>query len=85
MASVFAHFVGDTGRIVTYDRREEFSNLARSNAERWGVAHRVEFKVRDMRDGFDEQNADAVFLDVQNPPHRRRFGGLLDFCPYNRV
>ncbi|MDR3279026.1 MAG: tRNA (adenine-N1)-methyltransferase [Synergistaceae bacterium] len=67
MAAVFAHFVGDTGRVVTYDRREEFSNLARNNAERWKVAHRIEFKVRDMRDGFDERGADAVFLDVQNP------------------
>jgi len=67
MAAVFAHFAGETGRVVSYDRREEFSKLARSNAERWGVAHRVEFKVRDMRDGFDERDADAVFLDVQNP------------------
>lgn len=67
MATVFAHFAGDGGKVVTYDRREEFSSLARSNAERWGVAHRIEFKVRDARDGFDERNADAVFLDVRNP------------------
>ena len=67
LTSVFAHFVGDEGRVVTYDRREEFSKLAESNVERWGVRHRVEFKVRDMREGFDERDADAVFLDVQNP------------------
>ncbi|MDR1481314.1 MAG: tRNA (adenine-N1)-methyltransferase [Synergistaceae bacterium] len=67
LTSVFAHFVGDSGRVVTYDRREEFSRLAESNAERWGVRHRIEFKVRDISDGFDERNADAVFLDVRNP------------------
>ena len=67
LTAVFAHFVGDNGRVVTYDRREEFSKLAESNAERWGVRHRVDFKVRDMKDGFDERDADAVFLDVQNP------------------
>lgn len=67
LTSVFAHFVGDNGRVVTYDRREEFSKLAESNTERWGVRDRVVFKVRDMRDGFDERDADAVFLDVQNP------------------
>ncbi|MDR1965493.1 MAG: tRNA (adenine-N1)-methyltransferase [Synergistaceae bacterium] len=67
LATVFAHFVGDSGKVVTYDRREEFSNLAKSNAERWGVGHRIEFKVRDMSEGFDERCADAVFLDVQNP------------------
>ncbi|MDR3354984.1 MAG: tRNA (adenine-N1)-methyltransferase [Synergistaceae bacterium] len=67
LTCVFAHFVGDTGRVVTYDRREEFSKLAESNAERWGVRHRIEFKVRDIREGFDERNAEAVFLDVRNP------------------
>jgi len=67
LTSVFAHFVGDNGRVVSYDRREEFSRLAESNVERWGVRHRVEFKVRDMKEGFDERGADAVFLDVQNP------------------
>jgi tRNA (adenine57-N1/adenine58-N1)-methyltransferase len=67
LTAVFAHFAGDSGRVVTYDRREEFSNLARGNAERWGVAGRIEFKVRDAEDGFDEREADAVFLDVRNP------------------
>ena len=67
LTSVFAHFVGDDGKVYTYDKREEFSRLAQANLERWGLAHRVEFKVRDMKDGFDERDADAVFLDVQNP------------------
>jgi tRNA (adenine57-N1/adenine58-N1)-methyltransferase len=67
MTSVFAHFVGDGGKVVSYDRREEFSKLAESNAERWGVRHRIEFKIRDIKDGFDEREADAVFLDVRNP------------------
>ena len=67
MTTVFAHFVGDTGRVVSYDRREEFSKLAENNTERWGVRHRVEFKVRNLSEGFDERDANAVFLDVQNP------------------
>ncbi|MDR1916511.1 MAG: tRNA (adenine-N1)-methyltransferase [Synergistaceae bacterium] len=67
LACVFAHFVGDNGRVVSYDRREEFSRLAESNAERWGVRHRIEFKTRDIWNGFDERDADALFLDVQNP------------------
>lgn len=67
LTSIFAHFVGDLGRVISYDRREEFSKLAESNTERWGVRHRVEFKVRDLGLGFDERDADAVFLDVRNP------------------
>ncbi|GHV52278.1 tRNA (adenine-N1)-methyltransferase [Synergistales bacterium] len=67
MTAIFAHFVGDNGRVISYDRREEFSKLAESNAERWGVRHRVEFKIKDIAEGFDERGADAVFLDVRNP------------------
>lgn len=67
--TILATFVGPTGRVVSYERRESFSELARSNCERFGVAERVTFKVRDLDDGegFDEEGADAVFLDLQNP------------------
>lgn len=67
LCCTFAHFVGDTGKVCTYDRRPEFSELARKNAERWGVAHRIEFNVRSLDEGFKERGADAVFLDVPNP------------------
>ena len=33
LCCTFAHFVGDTGKVCTYDRREEFSALAKKNAE----------------------------------------------------
>ncbi len=67
LCCTFAHFVGDTGKVCTYDRREEFSALARKNAEKWGVAHRIEFNVRSLDEGFKERGADAVFLDVPTP------------------
>ncbi|HPD98162.1 MAG TPA: methyltransferase domain-containing protein, partial [Synergistales bacterium] len=57
LTSVLAHFVGDEGKVVSYERREEFSLLAKRNCEKWEIAHRVEFKVRDIADGFDERNA----------------------------
>ncbi|NLD04857.1 MAG: tRNA (adenine-N1)-methyltransferase, partial [Synergistaceae bacterium] len=44
-----------------------FSALAKKNAEKWGVAHRIEFNVRSLDDGFKERNADAVFLDIPTP------------------
>ena len=67
--TILATFVGPSGRVVSYERRESFSELARSNCERFGVADRVVFKVRDLDggEGFDEEGADAVFLDLQNP------------------
>jgi tRNA (adenine57-N1/adenine58-N1)-methyltransferase len=42
-------------------------NLARKNLARLGLAERVEFKLRDINDGFDETGVDSLFLDVNNP------------------
>jgi len=67
MACAFAFFVGETGRVVSYDRRPDFSTLARKNAERLDLADRIDFRVRDISEGFDETEADAVFLDVPFP------------------
>jgi tRNA (adenine57-N1/adenine58-N1)-methyltransferase len=67
LTSVLAQFVGDEGRVVSYEKKEEYSLLARRNCDKWGVAHRVDFKIRDIADGFDECGADALFLDVPNP------------------
>jgi tRNA (adenine57-N1/adenine58-N1)-methyltransferase len=65
--SVLAHFVGDQGHVYTYEKRDTFSELARSNCERWGVEDRVTFRQQDLAEGFQEKDADAVFLDVPNP------------------
>ena len=42
-------------------------NLARKNLTRFGLDSRVDFKLRDIQQGFDETDADAFFLDVPNP------------------
>jgi tRNA (adenine57-N1/adenine58-N1)-methyltransferase catalytic subunit len=59
--------VGETGRVTSYDQRLEMQNLARKNLERLGFLERVTLKQRDIAEGFDEQNVDALFLDVPNP------------------
>jgi tRNA (adenine57-N1/adenine58-N1)-methyltransferase len=59
--------VGADGRVVSYEQKPDTQNLARKNVERVGLASRVEFKLRDIREGFDETEADAFFLDIQYP------------------
>jgi tRNA (adenine57-N1/adenine58-N1)-methyltransferase len=76
MTIALAHAVGPDGRVVTYENREEMQNLARKNLERTGLSDQVEFKLRDIQEGFDESDADAFFLDVQNP---------YDFIPQVRA
>jgi tRNA (adenine57-N1/adenine58-N1)-methyltransferase len=62
-----ARAVQPTGKVYSYEEREGMQANARSNLERASAAEFVEFKVRDIRAGFDERDADALFLDVREP------------------
>ncbi len=66
MTIALATAVGPEGQVISYEQKQDNQNLARKNVERVGLAARVDFKLRDIRDGFDETDADVFFLDVQN-------------------
>ena len=55
------------GRVISYEVRPDMQNLARKNLDRVGLLDQVEFKLKDIAEGFDEDGADAVFLDVPEP------------------
>ena len=65
--SALAFAVGATGKVTTYEAREEMQKKAKENINFLGLADRVEFKLRNINDGFDERNVDALFLDLPNP------------------
>src|SRR5512138_2947421 len=67
MTTALAYAVGSEGRIVSYEVKPDAQNLARKNLTRFGLDSRVDFKLRDIQQGFDETDADAFFLDVLNP------------------
>jgi tRNA (adenine57-N1/adenine58-N1)-methyltransferase len=67
MTIAAAYAVGPQGRVVSYEIREDMQNLARKNLERVGLSARVDLRLRDIGQGFDENDADAFFLDVPNP------------------
>lgn len=64
MCGLLARYVGESGKVFAYERREEFMEIAKKNIERWGLMDRVKFKLKDIGEGFDEENIDAFFLDV---------------------
>src|SRR5512137_1690202 len=45
MTVALAYAVGPQGRVITYERREEFQTLARKNLERLGLDGHVDFKL----------------------------------------
>jgi tRNA (adenine57-N1/adenine58-N1)-methyltransferase catalytic subunit len=67
LTTAMAFILGPTGHITSYEARPEMQKLAVKNITRLGLADRVTFKLRDIADGFDETNIDALFLDVPNP------------------
>ncbi|QTX33090.1 tRNA (adenine-N1)-methyltransferase [Aminithiophilus ramosus] len=67
LTSLLGHFVGESGRVYSYDRREEFSLIARDNCRRWGVEERVTFRIGEAVDGFEERDVDALVLDLPSP------------------
>lgn len=67
LTMAMARAVAPNGCIHTYEARDDMQANARKNLERTGVMANVEMKLRDIREGFDERDADSLFLDVREP------------------
>jgi tRNA (adenine57-N1/adenine58-N1)-methyltransferase len=64
-----AHSVRPDGRVYSYEIRPDMLKTAINNLEKVGLLDHVEFRERDIQDGFDEREVDALFLDVRTPWH----------------
>lgn len=67
LTMVLAHAVRPNGRVYSYEVRPDMQRLARRNLRGAGLEDVVEFKLRDIAEGFDEVGVDALFLDLPNP------------------
>ena len=67
MTTALAYAIGPEGHVISYEVKPDVQNLARKNLTRFDLASRVDFKLRDIQAGFDETDADSLFLDVPNP------------------
>lgn len=64
---VLARAVAPEGHVYSYENRRDLQRNAIRNLQRVGLSDYVEFKVRDIAEGFDEAGVDALFLDVRTP------------------
>mgnify|MGYP000854513948 CR=1 FL=1 len=64
--TALAYFLGATGQVYSYEIKAETQEVAKKSIANLGLSDRVQFKVKDISQGFDETDVDAVFLDVAN-------------------
>lgn len=62
-----AHSVSPTGMVHSYEARQDMLNVAQQNIELAGMSDYVTLTQRDISQGFDETDADSLFLDVREP------------------
>jgi tRNA (adenine57-N1/adenine58-N1)-methyltransferase len=67
MTIALARGVMPSGRVYSYDRRQDMIELAARNLSRVGVLDLVDLKCRGIAEGFDEKEVDALFMDVREP------------------
>lgn len=67
LATALAHYVKPSGRVYSYEIREEFVETAVKNLERAGVLGYVELRNKDITQGIEEKRLDAVVLDMATP------------------
>jgi tRNA (adenine57-N1/adenine58-N1)-methyltransferase catalytic subunit len=62
-----ASAVAPTGRVISYDIRQEFIDHAMRNVTQANLTKYVITKIKDVTTGIDETDLDAVILDIPNP------------------
>jgi len=89
LTTALAFYVKPEGCVYSYEVRQEFIETASKNLERAGVSEYVELKNKDVTEGIDEQDVDAVILDLATPwlviPHAylalKGGGTIVSFSP----
>ncbi len=89
LTTALAHYVKPSGRVYSYEVREEFIEHALKNLEKAGATEYVELKNKDITEGIEERDLDGVVLDMATPwlvvPHAyealRGSGAFVSFSP----
>ena len=89
LTSAIAHYIKPSGKVHSYEVREEFQRNAKKNLERAGLINYVELKQGDITESIDEKDLDALILDMATPwlviPHAysalKGSGALVSFSP----
>ncbi|MHA1902697.1 MAG: tRNA (adenine-N1)-methyltransferase [Candidatus Thorarchaeota archaeon] len=64
---IISRAVGSEGHVYTYEIRQDMYEGARKNLERYADMNRITMHAKDIIDGIEEQDVDAVVLDLATP------------------
>lgn len=64
---MLANIVRPSGRVYSYEAKEKHIKIAKKNIEKAGLHDYISIKMKDVTQGIDEQNVDAVILDLATP------------------
>jgi tRNA (adenine57-N1/adenine58-N1)-methyltransferase len=67
LAIFLGNLVRPNGRVISYEVREDFAQVAEENVAIVGLSDVVEIKRKDIYEGIDEKNVDLVTLDLSQP------------------
>jgi tRNA (adenine57-N1/adenine58-N1)-methyltransferase len=67
LTMALATAVAPTGKIISYDLRQDFIDHALENLQQAGLDRYVTTRLKDVTEGIDERDLDAVILDIPNP------------------
>lgn len=68
LSIILSRTAGTGGTVYSFERRQDFHELARENHERSESPDNVVFEHRDVEtDGFGDISVDAIFIDVPQP------------------
>ncbi len=67
LTAFLAYLVRPEGKVYSYDISEVNIKVAKRNLELAGLLPYVTLKIKDIREGIDECDVDAVFLDMPDP------------------
>lgn len=89
LACCLAYFVRPTGKVFSYEVRDDVLKIAKRNIEITGLSEYIVLKNKDITAGIDENEVDAVVLDMATPwlvvPHAynalKESGVFASFSP----
>ncbi|MFQ5908856.1 MAG: tRNA (adenine-N1)-methyltransferase [Thermoplasmata archaeon] len=67
LTTALAHTVAPSGRVVSYEVRPDFLEVASTNVQEAGYADVVRFREADITQGIEETGLKAVVLDLPEP------------------